>query len=122
MLNNIYNPITIFTYFFVLLFGSNISNIDTTINAKHRFLTHELKKLIILLFSYNCITIFLNILIYLNIIPVFDIFTNNVVPIITINVTVTKIASKILKISPISSKSFTILLSAITSLILATNL
>ena len=96
-------------YFLVLLFGNNISNIETTINAKHKFLTHELKK-------------FTTSITYLNIIPVLDIFINNVVPIITINIIDTKIASSILKISAISSNSFTILSSAITSLTLATSL
>ena len=43
-LNKIYNPSIVFMYFFVLLFGSNISKIETTINARLKFLTHELKK------------------------------------------------------------------------------
>ena len=51
ILNKIYIPITILTYFFVLLLGSIISSIDTTINAKHKFFTHELKKLIIYITS-----------------------------------------------------------------------
>ena len=42
ILNNKYNPITIFTYFFVLLFGNSISNIDITIIARTIFFAHEL--------------------------------------------------------------------------------